>query len=182
MMLKTLYRWTRTLVNARNAQHKPSLLPSTKHLETEAVKTNHDIRRFMYERLKASDIVEHCKSKFGTVVLVTSMKLDHIAVNAYCLTKGNHSGDFVSLRDVRRNGHGGAVLYRNSIYTIEGLARKMGGWSIQGNPVDYGYFELSPFASFKMPLSETELIWVRESLERSHVDAMNRAPYYDRCA
>lgn len=173
MFIKPIYHHIRTLIRSRKAQNKPSLLPNTKHMEHAALKTNNDIRMFMYERMKSSDIVTTCKAKHDSVILIASMKEDHIAVNAYCVVKGSHNGDFISLRDVHKLGYAGAVLYRNGIYTVGGLARKLGNWSIQGKSVDYGYYEMEPFASFELGLSESELIWVRESLRQDHVQTLN---------
>lgn len=182
MMIKSLYHWTRTLIKSRRLSTKPSWLPSTKHLEHHTLKTNNAIRTFMNERVKQSDIINACKARRDTIVLVSAMKGDHIAINAFCLVKGKHNGDFISLKQIRHQGNSGLVLYHGNVYTTDGLARKMSNWSVQGNNVEYGYYELSPFASFTIPLTETEMMWVRESIRQDHIQILNRGVYTERYA
>lgn len=182
MTIATLSNWIKTQFKAKGTDFKLRIVPSTKHLEHCDHIYNPEVSRYLFDRIKNTQIPSIVMPKRKGTILVMGIEKGVLKINAYNVIKGSHVGDFVDIKTVNKYGYYGMVLADRMCFTVEGLRRKLSNWSIQGKTGNYGYHELSPFASFTMELTDKELIWINERIQMNNVPGAERAPFHERCA
>lgn len=182
MTIATLSNWIKTQFKAKGTEFKLRLFPSTKHLESCERYYNDQVSRYLFDRIKTTHIPKIVSPKNKGVVLVMGITNGTLKINAYNVVKGSHVGDFVDIKSISKHGYYGMVVSNKQCYTLEGLRRKLSNWSIQGKHDNYGYHELSPFASFTMELTDKELIWINERIRMSSEEGIERLSFNERYA